>query len=306
MSGRRRSGSLYNARMKIHRSLFGALALALVACGGGSNEGSGGNTSSTGAGGSSTTTGTGTGTTSGTTVQPPAHDIYGPAIKKIVIEIDYASGAEPYTGTVLGAGEIWDVFRNNAKRLFEGAGKTIEVPTTLAQMEKLTDVSGADFTGEQILAIAAKHRGTLNTGDTASFYVVWLDGLYRDEQGTVQNGVLGVSLGDTGVIAMFKPVIESTSSGTPGIETERYVEQVTLVHEFGHAAGLVDNGLAMTTAHQDGAHLHHCSNTDCVMYWTVEAPSGAIDYVQKVLLGGGDVLWGAECLNDAAKAIAGP
>ena len=35
---------------------------------------------------------------------------------------------------------------------------------------------------------------------------------------------------------MFKPVIESTSVGPLGV-VERYVEQATLVHEFGHAVG---------------------------------------------------------------------
>lgn len=276
--------------------VLAALLLAMAACGGGASAGTGGG------GGASTGSSTGAASMG---VQPPARDLYRPAIEKIVIEIDYAPGAEPYTGAVLGFGELWDVFRTNAERLFEGGGKVFEIPTQLDQMEKLSDVSGADFTPEQILDIAAKHRNRLSMGDTATFYVVWLDGYYR-ENGVVRDTVLGVSLGETGVIAMFKPVIAATSSGTPGIETERYVEQATLVHEFGHAAGLVNNGLGPAGAHEDGAHPRHCSNQDCVMYWAVEGPSGAIDYVQKALLAKDTILWGSECLADAEKAIGSP
>ncbi|MFT3776521.1 MAG: hypothetical protein QM820_65100 [Minicystis sp.] len=276
-----------------------AIALAAAACGSGGSDGNGGGSGS----GASAQSSSGAGGSTGT--QPPARDLYRPAIKNIVVEIDYAPGAEPYTGSVLGFGELWDVFRTNAARLFQGGGKTIEIPTTLAQMEKLDDVSGADFTPEQILDIAARHRDKLSMGDTATFYIVWLDGYYR-ENGMVLDNVLGVSLGSTGVIAMFKPVIAGTSSGTPGIETERYVEQATLVHEFGHAAGLVHNGLDMVSPHEDTAHGHHCSNTDCVMYWTVEGPSGAIDYVSKALFGNKNILWGSECLADTDKALASP
>lgn len=116
--------------------------------------------------------------------------------------------------------------------------------------------------------------------------------------------MLGVSLGATGVLAMFKPVIAGTGSGTPGLNVERYVEQATIVHEFGHAAGLVDNGLALTSAHNDTTHDGHCTNQDCVMYWAIEGTGGAIAYVQKSLLSSNTILWGQECLDDAAKASA--
>lgn len=104
------------------------------------------------------------------------------------------------------------------------------------------------------------------------------------------------------VLGFVKPVIASTSSGAPGLNVERYVEQATIVHEFGHAAGLVDNGLAQASPPNDAAHDGHCTNQDCVMYWAIEGTGGAIAYVQKSLLSSNTVLWGKECLDDAAKA----
>jgi predicted Zn-dependent protease len=293
-------------------SLIGvtALSLAASACGSAESSGAGGaTTAGPGSGGAQATSGgdggkasTGSASTTGSGGgQPPAAQLYGSSIHKIVFEIDYVPSAEPYTGDVLGFGKLWDVTRTNVERLFQGGSKVVEIPTTLGEMEKLTDVTGTDFSVDEILAIAAAHRTKLSAGDTATFYFVWLDGYYRDSAGVNKN-VLGVSLGATGVLAMFKPVIAGTG-GTPGLNVERYVEQATVVHEFGHAAGLVDNGLAMTSAHDDAAHHAHCTNQECIMFWAIEGASGAVTYVQKSLLASNTILWGQECLDDAAKAI---
>ncbi len=72
------------------------------------------------------------------------------------------------------------------------------------------------------------------------------------------------------VIAMFKDVIASTNSLT-NPNTSRYVEQSTIVHEVAHAIGLVNNGISLTSAHQDSPHGAHCTNDRCVMYYTNEA-----------------------------------
>jgi hypothetical protein len=45
-----------------------------------------------------------------------------------------------------------------------------------------------------------------------------------------------------------------------------FVEQATVVHEFGHLAGLVDNGVPMVSPHLDPEHAKHCTNEVCVMY----------------------------------------
>lgn len=271
------------------------LALAAPACGESGGSGSAGS----GAG----STGNGAGSTGSGSGQPSAPALYGPAIHKVVFEIDYQAGAEPYTGSVIGFGDLWGVAKTNVARLFKGSNKVIEIPGSLDQMEKLTDISGADFTSEQILAIAGDHRGTPSKGDTATFYFLWLDGYYRDAEG-VQKGVLGVSFGGTGIIAMFKPTIASTGSGTPGLNIERYAEQATVVHEFGHAAGLVNNGIAPASVHEDAEHPRHCTNEDCIQYWAIESTVGTVQFVQKSMLASDTVLWGPECLDDAAKATA--
>ena len=221
------------------------------------------------------------------------------------IEIDYAASAEPYTGPQGKLADVFDLFKANAERVFAKSPKTVRVQTTLEAMEKLTDVTGSDFTQEQILAIADKHRTQRSTSDTVTFYVVWLDGYLRDGEG-VRSDVLGVSFGKTGVLAMFKPVIRSSASA-PGIA--RFVEQSTLVHEFGHAVGLVNNGLAVTAPHQDAANGAHCTNERCVMYYANEGAAAAVAFVRRYVSTGNEVLFAPDCLADlddfAAKTYAG-
>ena len=224
--------------------------------------------------------------------------IYARATTTLAIEVDYQTGAEPYTGTLLTM-DTWNIFRVNADALFKNQ-KTVQVPTTLGAMQALTDITATTFTSEQVLDIAAKHRDQADTADRATFYIVFLNGLFHD--GTMaRNDVLGVSIGATRVIAMFKPVIMSAAAFG---NVRKFVEQSTLVHEFGHAVGLVNNGVAMVNAHQDTAHGAHDSSSACVMYYANEGASDAAQFAQRYITTGNEVLFDAGCLADTAARIA--
>lgn len=303
------------AMVKKAASVLGVTTLALsvslfAGCGGGTSDSSGGaNGGQAGHGGEGHHGGTGGQAGNGNAGsggdtdpgQPSALALYGAAIKTIVLEVDYATGAEPYTGSIVAMGDTWDLSEKNIARLFEGANKTIQVPHKLDEMEELTDVSGQEFTRDDVLAIADKHRNEPNTADKASIYVVWLPGYYKNKDG-VQEQTLGVSFGTTGVIGMFKPVIEST--GGAGTVVTRFVEQTTLVHELGHAAGLVNNGVPMAADHQDKPNGAHCVNSDCVMYYIHGGTADMVTFVQGVIAKGDTDLFGQECLDDAQAAVA--
>ena len=113
------------------------------------------------------------------TTQPDAMTVFSPGIKNVAFEIDYVPGAEPYLDSSHPkAPAPFTLFQANVQALFHGTSKNVIIPTALAGMEALTDVTGGDFTEEQIKAIAEKHRGTPNTSDTASYYLLWLNGYY--------------------------------------------------------------------------------------------------------------------------------
>jgi hypothetical protein len=79
----------------------------------------------------------------------------------------------------------------------------------------------------------------------------------------------------------------------------KYVEQVTLIHEIGHAIGLVNNGLPMVEAHQDADHGAHCNNPDCVMYWANEGPNDMLKFAQNASMNQATIIFDSKCLNDA-------
>ena len=224
--------------------------------------------------------------------QSPAETLSDDTVTTIEIEVDYVAGAEPYTGAVGQSDDLWNLFRVNAARLFPH--KEIVVPSTLAEMEMLAGESGNSFTSEMILDIAARHRDKQSSADTVTFYVVWLDGYFEDSDG-IQEGVLGVSIGDTGVIAMFKPAL---ALGDAFPKVVRFGEQTTLIHEFGHAIGLVNRGIPLVTEHQDTDNGAHCANTHCVMYFANARLQSLLEFVREFINNGNSIVFDSDCLAD--------
>lgn len=229
--------------------------------------------------------------------QPPATTLFSKAITTVNVEIDYAPGAEPYVDMVKDFGDPWNLFNANLLGIF--GTRTVLFPRTLAKMEKLADVTPKSFTSADILAIAAAHRTEPQYANAVSFYVVFLPGYFIDDAGTEQKTTLGVSIGDTGVIAMFKPAISKpVVNPTPPPE---FVEQLALVHFFGHAVGFVDNGVPVgdnNKAHIDTANGHHCTNKKCAMSVEIESAAGAAAFTS-LIRSFDSVLIGQECLSDA-------
>lgn len=227
---------------------------------------------------------------------PPA--VFDASIPSVNVEIDYETGQEPYTGSVVGFGELSDVTRTNVDRLF-ASSKTLTVPATLGEMEDIGAIADQSITADDALAIAAAHRGLHDTATRKSYYIVFVSGHFADGNGDNPN-VLGVSFGDTGVIVMFKDVIRSTASVTfPN--GEKFVEPTTLLHELAHGIGLVDNGLPMAVAHKDADHGAHCNADSCVMYWANELGASALAFAQQYRLSSDKILFDAQCLADVDK-----
>ncbi len=229
--------------------------------------------------------------------------VFDPAITRVSIEVDFEQGNAPYTGAIVGGGDTFDLSHANLSRLFT-ADKELVLPRTVGAMQDIGSVPDEQLTVADLLALAAQHRDQADTATTRTYYVLFVSGAFADANGPNPN-VLGVSVGGTGVIAMFKDVIRGTDVlGVPHIV--RYVEQSTLIHEIGHAVGLVDNGVAMASPHKDTAHGAHCDNEDCVMFWLNEGASDAAAFVQQHVLASDTVVFDARCLADVDALTGGP
>lgn len=225
--------------------------------------------------------------------QPSPEELFSSDIARVELEVDYEDGAAPITGAAGKESDAWNVTEQNLDALF-GGDKTLVVPHALDEMHALGSLGGGPYDTDELLAIAETYRDRWSSQDTATFYVVFVDGLY-EEDGEVDDSVIGIHLGGTGVIAMFAPAI-----GDEGKLTA-FVEQSTLVHEVGHAAGLVNSGLPLTADHHDAAHGAHCTLESCVMYYALEGKKSVVDFV-KAHVKEGEPLFGPDCLADAATA----
>lgn len=272
----------------LRRTLYAVLAASIfLSCSSSSSSSS----SSSGASGSS----------GGTAAKPNGAQLFSNAIKHVVIEVDYVPGAEPYTGTQNDFQDIWSLFNANALAVFNGA-KDITLPTTLPKMGKLSDVPAGDMSKQEILDLANAHRQS--TTDTASqtqaFFIVFVNGFLKNDEGTPQDKTLGVSIADSGVIAVFKPVY--TSYFNKKSPVAQLMEQFAVTHFFGHAVGFVNNGVpiaAANTAHEDPENPGHCTNKQCAMAWPFETPEGVADFITNHPVSAQTVIIGQECLSDA-------
>tara|TARA_R110002049_G_scaffold90785_3_gene227275 strand:- start:305 stop:1102 length:798 start_codon:yes stop_codon:yes gene_type:complete len=214
------------------------------------------------------------------------------------IEVVYEPDAEPYVGNRPNGQSYWTILESNIKEVFkqrEGEYSLV-VPTSLDQMTSIPAQNKSSWTSEDLQVLESKFRKTIPTGSQASVFVVFLKGNYNQD-GVTNPNIIGVSLAGTTLIAIFKDVVESASAGSPQ-SVAKFMEQSTLVHEFGHVVGLVDNGLNMSTPHIDEEHGHHCDNPNCVMFWKNEGKSNLILFVQQIMTSGSTVMFDQNCLED--------
>ena len=134
---------------------------------------------------------------------------------------------------------------------------------------------------------------------------------YYSKDGQRNNAVLGVSVGDSGVIAVFKPAMQDNLDTLVGpIDSpadklalainSRLIEQMVMLHELGHAVGLVNDGLPMSAKHQDDGHGHHCSNPNCLMYWMNSRFNSVRQFVTTHITSDASSVFDDACLADAA------
>ena len=208
---------------------------------------------------------------------------------QLQIKVFYEVGAEPYISDTPLL-KYWSILEQNMEALY--AGREVEpqlvVPKELNQMVSMPASGDLKWTTDEVVKLAQK----MNPVSDSSFQIFFLNGRANDG-----DGIIGFHINGTRIIAIFKEVVRSTGSGA-GQMVPKYVEQATLIHEMGHALGLVNNGVPMQEEHQDLAHGAHCSDKNCVMYWANEGTSGLANFSQRAINEGNIIMFGDKCLKD--------
>jgi predicted Zn-dependent protease len=213
------------------------------------------------------------------------------------VNVYYENGVEPYTD-VSGAQlslpvaqiKIFNLLKENLKALFPG--KNIIVPLELSAMSKLGAQNKSQWSEQNIYDLGVTYGQPISS-DVTTFNIFFVKGKLENNP-----NVIGVHLGNTQTMAIFKEVVESVS-GTEVVKM--YVEQSTLIHEMGHGLGLVNNPVPMTSNHEDSSHPHHCSNPNCVMYWQNEGLADLIEFAKSRSTNLNPVMFDQACLKDVTS-----
>lgn len=143
---------------------------------------------------------------------------------------------------------------------------------------------GGTWSLKDVTDFSRAHMDTATSGKTAALHLMFLDGSYAN------GNVLGVTVSKvsatgkviaTGPIAIFSQALRNACSpvGVPPCFDALPGWKAVLVHEFGHAMGLVDNGIPMVEPHEAstctvGSQTYeddgHSDNQNSVMFCTVE------------------------------------
>ena len=118
------------------------------------------------------------------------------------------------------------------------------------------------FSIDDISALEKANRTQFTNGNVLSVYVVYVDAPF-----TTAN-ILGAAYRNTSLV-VFGPTVTNNSGGV-NQTTRTKLETTVLNHEFGHLLGLTNLGTPMVTAHEDAAHMSHCNNSSCLMYFSTQ------------------------------------
>ena len=197
--------------------------------------------------------------------------------EKLVVEILYVGELNPTSTTLDNYQEFLEALLNKPKG--------IEI--VLRQIEN----EGQEvYSIQDIRNIEDTHRRKFNDQGTIAVSGLFIDGEY--DQNTDNGSVLGVAYRNTSFVIFEQTIREfSNQPLAPSLTT---LESVVVNHEMGHILGLVNAGTTMQTNHQDIEHGRHCTEENCLMFWTAETGEGLIN----MLTGGSIPQLDALCISD--------
>jgi hypothetical protein len=168
--------------------------------------------------------------------------------RSLVVEIDYVTGFKP-------AQTATDHLRAVLSReLGKPGGVSVLVDDEIP-------IQRTAYTFDQIDGLESRYRSHRSSGDTATMWLIYLNGDLAGD-----NGTLGVAF-RASEAALFKEQIRGAAS--PLVDADS-IERSVIVHESGHLLGLVNIGYHSKFDHEDPDHPHHSNKRTSVMFWAIE------------------------------------
>jgi hypothetical protein len=187
------------------------------------------------------------------------------------IEIQFAPGMKPQDQSVANLVNFLNTYLNK--------------PSGINVVQKqVSSLGAATVTLQEVANFQDKNRSVYTIDNSISVYVLFADADYS------VTDVAGISYWNTSITIFEKTIQAKTGGAFQASRTK--VESGTLMHEFGHLLGLVNLGTPMVKAHEDAAHVSHCSNTSCLMYYATQT-NGLMASTNNTIPG-----LDVDCMND--------
>jgi hypothetical protein len=200
--------------------------------------------------------------------------LQGNAYRRLVVEIDSVTGKEPS--------------ESSTNELLIQLQRYADKPDGVATAgSNSLQASKNNYSAQDLFDLAKANRSQYSSGSTASLYVLFVNGSY-----TGGENILGVAL-NSSFIVIFK---DRLGAAATALVFEPEIERAVLIHEMGHALGLVNLTYKSKMAHEDAGHQGHSSNSGSVMYWAVEDVS-----VANILRGGPPYQFDSADQDDIAR-----
>ncbi|EQA46089.1 hypothetical protein LEP1GSC050_2064 [Leptospira broomii serovar Hurstbridge str. 5399] len=220
---------------------------------------------------------------------PDRSAVYFSTVRSVGVEVAYETGAAPEDGTfasVVPPMPVWEVTRRNLENVFANRGYSVSVSTpsgVSGEMQELPSQGKDVWSVGDLVALSSKYRRKSSDFQTANFFVVFVKGKMSDSN-IIAITISGVFNIGAPAVFVFKDIIN-----TFPVQYRKSGEQSTVVHELGHAVGLVNNGIPMQSSHQDLSHGAHCTNKKCTMYYSIQLEN---------FNASAPLIYGDECIGD--------
>ncbi len=214
--------------------------------------------------------------------------------ESVVIEMDAMAGAQPTFSPLPGGIDPWALFRSNLPVLLPPNVRSIDYPKSSEDVAIIRSTPPAPYSDDELLELAESARDVMETAQLAQFHILFLEGDYEVPAGMIPPRALHIQ--GTRIIAVFGGARAETSQGP-------VTEQLALLHELGHAVGLVNLSIPSVTGHEDPQSPGHCTDSSCIMRSTTALDGAVIGFIRG---GPAPVLFGPHCLTDLDRAHAQP
>lgn len=168
--------------------------------------------------------------------------------RRLVVEVDYVKNERPDQGAL---DHLAAILRRECDK---PGGVSVDLGDQIPAQHDA-------YTIDQIAAIERRYRSTHSDGDTASMWLLYLNGSFAEGE-----GALGIAY-EGSAAAIFRDQIDSA---TTAIVTAGAIERSVVTHEAGHLLGMTNFGYRSRYDHEDAEHPHHSNSKDSVMYYAVE------------------------------------